>query len=927
LSRNNGPSQVVLRSGKGILVDGRDLGSSAPAEGRFGRVRADGTQLGGAAGYLVDLFAEEDIQVFGPAPAVTNLFAVTSSPGELPLRDAGGTITAVSLAGALAATGNAFEAGRDVLGNRGGAVDLQAREDVTLDDAVVRAVGGYSLLSVAGVGGHIDVRSFQGAVSWTFGRGDVRPTGTFVLPARRGTIQLKACSTVDITGSQFPVNGGAVAPFPSETEGVCAADAPSLPEGEPSLPVCVAANQPPAPSGGPFSVVEGSANGTVVGTVSANDPNPGQSHTFAILSGNTGGAFAIDSAGAITVANSAALDFATNPVFNLTVEVTDDGTPPLSGSTVVTVHVTDNPEAPVANDEGTPASPYVETVGNTILEVTASPALTGAKVVFNGNILTNDTDPDGPTTFTVTLESATAGAVVGLNSDGTFTYLPPPGFTGVDSFTYRITDPTGLSDTATVYINVEHRVWYVKNDAAAGGMGRSTEPFDTLAEAESASGAGDTIYLFEGNGTTSGQSDGIRLKSGQHLLGEAVPLVAPATVNINGVDGPVLRATTGNHPKIENDDSPDAPGEDNGVSVAATAGSLTGIEILGLDIAGFDNAIDVTATGANDASMIIRETVISGASREGIDVNAGSTGMVTLVIDRTNIQNSGDDGFLAENTSGGAMSVSVTGGTFTDNRGDHFQASTSASATGSIDVTFSGNTLSTTPANDPNVVGGGITLSPSGSADMTFTIDNNNIQQAFAGAINLNLGTASTAAASMIGTISNNTIGTAGDPDSGSESSTGISVISNGAGATTVAITGNEVRQYANPYGILLNIKEGSSSMNATVTGNTVSNPGSFAANGIRVDAGAATGDSGTLCAAITGNSVAGSGLAGNTDIRLRQRFNTAIKLPGYSGSNSDTTAVNSFVSSNNGGASVTSSQNVSGGGGGFVGGSACLMP
>ena len=921
LSRNGGPSQVALRSGRGILVDGQDLGSTAPVGGRLGRIRADGTQLG-AAGYLVDLFAQSDLQIFGPDPAATGLFAVTSSPGELPLRDAGGTITAISLAGALTATGNAFEAGRDSLGNRGGSIDLQAQGDVTLDDASVRAVGGFT-----GAGGHIDIRSFQGAVNWTFGRGDVRPTGTLVLlPSRRGTIQITGCSSVDITGSQFPVNGSPVAPFPGETEGVCAPASPSLPSGEPPLQTCIT-NQPPAPSGGPFSVPESSANGTVVGTVLANDPDAGQSHTFSITAGNTGGAFAIDNAGTITVANSAALDFETHPTFTLTIEVTDNGTPVLSGSTTVTINVQNVPEQPVANDEGTPASPYVETVGNTILEVTGAPGLAEPKITFAGNLLTNDMDPDGATAFVVTLESATAGAVVSLNPDGTFTYLPPPGFTGVDSFTYRITDPDGLFDTAMVYINVEHRVWYAKNDAAAAGLGRSTDPFDTLAEAEAASSEGDTIYLFEGDGTTLGQSDGITLKNGQRLLGEAVVLAAPATVNINGVDGPVLRSTTGNQPKIENDDTPNTAGEDNGVSVAATTGSLTGIEIRGLDIAGFDNAIDVTATGANDASAIIRENVISGAGLEGIDVNAGSTGMVTLVVDRTNIQNSGEDGMLAENNSGGAMSVSVTGSTFTDNRGDHFQISSPASATGTIDVTFSDNVLTTTAANDPNVVGGGITLSPSGSTDMTFTIDNNNIQQAFSGAINLNLGTASTAAASMIGTISDNTIGTAGDPDSGSESGTGISVISNGAGLTTVAISGNQVRQYANPYGILLNIKEGSSSMNATVTGNTVANPGSFAANGIRVDAGATTGDSGILCAAVTGNNVTGSGPGVNTDIRLRQRFNTTIKLPGYGGGNNDTAAVNSFVSTNNAGAGVTSSHNVSGGGGGFIGGGACPMP
>jgi hypothetical protein len=349
LSRNNGPSQVVLRSGKGILVDGRDLGSPAPAEGRFGRIRADSTQQG-AAGYLVDLFAESDIQVLGPDPGTgQGLFAVSSTPGDQPLRNAGGTITAISLSGALTGTGNAFETGRDVQGDKGGAIDLQARNDVTLDGATVRAVGGFtsSLSTNVRAGGHIDIRSFQGAVSWTFGVGDVRPTGTGVAAARRGTIEITACTTVDTTGSQFPVNGSAVLPFPVEAEGVCAPAAPSLPEGEPPLPVCAPANQPPAPSGGPFALEENSTNGTVVGTVLANDPDLGQTHMFEIRSGNTDNAFAIHpTTGEITVNNSAALDFEITPSFSLVIRATDNGVPAQFGDGIVVVELTSRNEAP-----------------------------------------------------------------------------------------------------------------------------------------------------------------------------------------------------------------------------------------------------------------------------------------------------------------------------------------------------------------------------------------------------------------------------------------------------------------------------------------------------------------------------------------------------------------------------------------------------
>ena len=62
------------------------------------------------------------------------------------------------------------------------------------------------------------------------------------------------------------------------------------------------------------------------GSVSASDPDVGDTLSYAITAGDLGGAFSIDSAtGEITVADSAQLDFETTPVFNLTVTVTDAG--------------------------------------------------------------------------------------------------------------------------------------------------------------------------------------------------------------------------------------------------------------------------------------------------------------------------------------------------------------------------------------------------------------------------------------------------------------------------------------------------------------------------------------------------------------------------------------------------------------------------
>jgi hypothetical protein len=136
------------------------------------------------------------------------------------------------------------------------------------------------------------------------------------------------------------------------------------------------------------------------------------------------------------------------------------------------------------------------------------------------------------------------------------------------------------------------------------------------------------------------------------------------------------------------------------------------------------------------------------------------------------------------------------------------------------------------------------------------------------------------------------------------------------------------VRQYANFAGIDARIRAGSPTLNTTITSNTVADPGTFATNGLFVQGGATTTDGGTICAAISGNSITGSSANLATDFRLRQRFNTTIRLPGYSGTAGDTAAVVTFVANNNGG-TPTGSATVAfpTTGGGFVGGAACPTP
>ncbi len=69
-------------------------------------------------------------------------------------------------------------------------------------------------------------------------------------------------------------------------------------------------------------------------------------------------------------------------------------------------------------------------------------------------VLANDTDIDGPAQTAVLDSGPAHAAAFGFNADGSFSYTPNAGFTGIDTFDYHVNDGADDSNTATVTINV-----------------------------------------------------------------------------------------------------------------------------------------------------------------------------------------------------------------------------------------------------------------------------------------------------------------------------------------------------------------------------------------------------------------------------------------------------------------------------------------
>ena len=126
-------------------------------------------------------------------------------------------------------------------------------------------------------------------------------------------------------------------------------------------------------------------------------------------------------------------------------------------------------------------------------------------------VLTNDADPEKDALSTVSTTTPLHGTTV-VNSDGTVTYTPTTGYSGVDVFSYTISDGNGNTATANVdvtvmsilpYTAVTPRPYYIiglgdgKWSNSAAGVGVSIYPMSVVS-GNKYNIAGDGEFTFTG---------------------------------------------------------------------------------------------------------------------------------------------------------------------------------------------------------------------------------------------------------------------------------------------------------------------------------------------------------------------------------------------------------------------------------------------
>jgi hypothetical protein len=285
---------------------------------------------------------------------------------------------------------------------------------------------------------------------------------------------------------------------------------------------------------------------------------------------------------------------------------------------------------------------------------------TAPNFTVNGNIQKSFTAANGvlDTRFSALGGASLSAALVGtatnssnivVNANGSLSINPAAGLRTTDSFNYSISDGT-CTWTRPATVTIQNAVtWFVKNNVATTGDGRFSSPFKTLAEAQTASLANDTIYVYNGDNATTGQNSGITLKAGQKFIGQGVAFT---------VGGDSIEAA-GTNAKI---------GNSAGTAITLnTNNTLSGLDVssTGTGISG-SNFGTLTSSAVNVASTGVALTLVNGtaaATFGAISSDASSSDAVSLTTIAGTLTASG---VTVTNTTSTARGITIAGssGTF-----------------------------------------------------------------------------------------------------------------------------------------------------------------------------------------------------------------------------------------------------------------------
>jgi hypothetical protein len=321
---------------------------------------------------------------------------------------------------------------------------------------------------------------------------------------------------------------------------------------------------------------------------------------------------------------------------------------------------------------------------------------------------------------TITGAPATSanGGDVTVNADGSFTYNPPAGFEGTDTFTYTLTNSEG-SNSATVTINVSGMIWFINNTASCPCDGRLTNPFNSLASFQAVNdgvgnhpAANDNIFVYESAIDYVGP---VILLNGQRFLGQ------DSTAS--------LSAMTGLTPPVGSDPLP-ATNSGNGVIVNITTGNAITVG-SGNTLRGFtggDSTTDIT--GSAFGTLTISDVTLNG-NGQALNLTNGTLAATFGSISSTN---SGTTGISLSGVAGNLTSPTTT---VNNPTGIGISVGTSSATLdfGNTTAAGSGGTGVSLLTNSGTITFGALNISPDASQRGLLATDNSNTITTTSGAI------------------------------------------------------------------------------------------------------------------------------------------------------------------------------------------------
>ncbi|MEZ4656774.1 MAG: Ig-like domain-containing protein [Caldilineaceae bacterium] len=271
---------------------------------------------------------------------------------------------------------------------------------------------------------------------------------------------------------------------------------------------------------------------------------------------------------------------------------------------------------------------------------------------LNGaTVLSNDSDPEDGAAVTISTTPVTnvAHGNLTINSNGTYEYQPDAGFAGSDSFVYMISDSGGLTDTATVNIDVTNTAPTATNDSFTA----------------------QTATAFNGN-VKSNDSDA----DGDPLTVNTTPVsnVTHGSLTLNG-DGTFSYTSDAGYV------GPDSFTYEISDNAGATAQATATISVSATLVNNAPNAVDDTATTdedvahngasvtANDTDpenneLTVETTPVSGPAHGTLQLNANGTYVYTPTADYNGpdsfVYRVCDNGVPASECAEATVSITVT---------------------------------------------------------------------------------------------------------------------------------------------------------------------------------------------------------------------------------------------------------------------------